>query len=223
VASIINIVVNVGLLDPNRRFIYMKKQPELTAQTKENLMEAFWQIYCNKRIEKVTVKEITVKAGYNRSTFYAYFIDVYDVLEQIENSVLPSHQGLMPHNPTNISTTSLPIDALTKIYEKNKKYYVVLFGDNGDPSFQSKFKNYMKAMVKKHLDTQGVADSFEIDFALEYTLSGMIGVLTYWFRLKTTPPSNKLFELMGDLMHYGIMHRFTAEDDSGMRAKHPVK
>ena len=51
----------------------MKKQPELTAQTKENLMEAFWQIYCEKRIEKVTVKEITAKAGYNRSTFYRVF------------------------------------------------------------------------------------------------------------------------------------------------------
>ena len=67
----------------------MKKQPEITKQTKQNLSDAFWQIYCEKRIEKITVKDITTKAGYNRSTFYEYYTDVYDVLEQIESSVLP--------------------------------------------------------------------------------------------------------------------------------------
>jgi AcrR family transcriptional regulator len=184
----------------------MKKQPELTAQTRENLMEAFWQIYRKNRIEKVTVKEITAKAGYNRSTFYQYFTGVYDVLEQIENAVLPDHQGLMTHNPADISEVSLPIDSLTQIYEKNKKYYVVLFGDNGDPSFQSKFKNYIKAVLKQHLDEEGIPDTFEIEFALEYTLSAMIGVLTYWFRLDAPPSGNKLFELMSELMHHGMMN-----------------
>jgi hypothetical protein len=188
----------------------MKKQPELTAQTKENLMEAFWQIYCETRIEKVTVKDITAKAGYNRSTFYEYFTDVYDILEQIENAVLPSHEGLMPHNPVNTSATALPIDELTKIYEKNKKYYIVLFGENGDPSFQSKFKNYMKTMVKKHLHSEGMAATFEIEFALEYTFSAMIGVLTYWFRLDPPPSTSKLFELMSELIHNGLMHMFAA-------------
>lgn len=37
----------------------MKKQPEITKQTKQNLADAFWQIYCKKRIEKITVKDIT--------------------------------------------------------------------------------------------------------------------------------------------------------------------
>jgi AcrR family transcriptional regulator len=189
----------------------MKKQPELTAQTKENLMEAFWQIYCKTRIEKVTVKDITAKAGYNRTTFYEYFTDVYDVLEQIESAVLPSHEGLMPHNPVHTSATALPIDELTQIYEKNKKYYVVLFGENGDPSFQTKFKNYMKAMVKQHLASEGITATFETEFALEFTLSAMLGVLTFWFRLDSPPSTNKLFELMGELIHNGLTHLFASE------------
>ena len=58
----------------------MKKQPQITAQTKQNLIEAFWSLYCEQRIEKITVKDITNKAGYNRGTFYEYFTDVYAVL-----------------------------------------------------------------------------------------------------------------------------------------------
>ena len=42
----------------------MNKQPEITMQTKRNLMDAFWQLYCKKRIEKITVKEITTRACY---------------------------------------------------------------------------------------------------------------------------------------------------------------
>jgi AcrR family transcriptional regulator len=61
----------------------MNRQPEITAQTRQNLIDAFWSLYCEKRIEKITVKEITIKAGYNRGTFYEYFVDVYDVFETI--------------------------------------------------------------------------------------------------------------------------------------------
>ncbi|QNO15346.1 TetR/AcrR family transcriptional regulator [Alkalicella caledoniensis] len=68
----------------------MNKRTEITAQTKQNLMDAFWNLYCEKRIEKITVKEITNKAGYNRGTFYEYFTDVYNVLDEIENSLIPS-------------------------------------------------------------------------------------------------------------------------------------
>jgi AcrR family transcriptional regulator len=188
----------------------MKKQPELTAQTKENLMESFWQIYCQKRIEQVTVKEITAKAGYNRSTFYEYFTDVYDVLEQIEDSLLPSLQDIPPLSLINASNTPMPIYAFPKMYEKNRKYYVVLFGDNGDPSFQSKIKNHMKAMLKNILSAQGIGDNFEIDITLEYTLSAMIGVMTYWFKMETIPDGDKLFELMDELVRHGVVNKFIA-------------
>jgi AcrR family transcriptional regulator len=185
----------------------MKKQPELTTQTKENLTEAFWQIYCEKGLEKTTVKEITAKAGYNRSTFYEYFIDVYDVLDQIENSLLHGPEDFPPLSLTNNATTQLSIDMFIKMYEKNRKYYIVLLGDNGDPSFQSKIKNNTKAMVKKILITRGVVDDYELDFTLEYMLSAMIGVLSYWFRLEVTPPKDRLLELVYDLINHGVGHK----------------
>jgi AcrR family transcriptional regulator len=189
----------------------MKKQPEVTAQTKENLTEAFWQIYREKGLEKVTVREITAKAGYNRGTFYEYFTDVYDVLEQIENSLLPGPQDLPPLSLDNTSTTPLPIDMFVKMYEKNRKYYVVLLGDNGDSSFQSKIKNNMKGMVKKILVSRGIADDYELDFTLEYMLSAMIGVLSYWFKLEVTPPKDRLLGLMYDLMNHGVTHKLIAQ------------
>lgn len=190
----------------------MKKQPDLTAQTKQNLIDSFWQIYCEKGIEKTTVKEITVKAGYNRSTFYEYFTDVYDVLEQIENSLLPGLQDLPPLRLADSVATQLPIDTFIHMYEKNRKYYIVLLGDKGDSSFQSKLKHSVKDMLKKRFITQGIIDDYELDFTLEYMLSAMIGVLSYWFSLDTIPPRDRLLELMYELTHNGVIHKLMGKN-----------
>jgi AcrR family transcriptional regulator len=189
----------------------MNKQPELTTQTKQNLMDAFWQIYCNKGIEKITVKEISTKAGYNRSTFYEYFTSVHDVLETIENSLLLGLQDLPPLKLADNASTLLPIDTFLNIFEKNRKYYTILLGDNGNSSFQSKIKRAVKDIVKKKLISQGLVDNYELDFTLEYTISAMIGVLNYWFSLDITPPRDKLLELMYELTHNGVARKVIGE------------
>ena len=66
----------------------MNKRPELTEQTKRNLRTAFWSLYAQKPLEKISVREITALAGYNRGTFYLYYQDVYDLLNQIEDELL---------------------------------------------------------------------------------------------------------------------------------------
>ena len=144
----------------------MNKQPEVTAKTKQNLIDSFWKLYCERKIEKISVKEITSKAGYNRGTFYEYFTDVYDVLEQIENSLLPGIDELPPTSMPS-KETGLSINSFVKLYQEYSKYYVVLLGDNGDPSFQSKIKNSIKPMLKQKATLVGIKDDFELDYILE--------------------------------------------------------
>jgi AcrR family transcriptional regulator len=191
-----------------RKGTNMKKQPEITERTRQNLIDAFWQLYCLKRIDNITVKEITDKAGYNRGTFYEYFSDVYDVLEQIEDSLLPNFEELPPRILPS-PELSLPINVFVKMYEKHSKYYVVLLGDNGDPSFQSKMKNRLKPMLLQAFGgTNGAQDDFRLDYTIEYILSAMIGILSYWFRQENRPPINDLISLMYDLlMNDGILNK----------------
>lgn len=66
----------------------MHKSPKITDATRQAFLEAFC-ILCNKKpVGKITIKEITAKAGYNRCTFYQYFHDVYDLLAYIEDEVI---------------------------------------------------------------------------------------------------------------------------------------
>jgi AcrR family transcriptional regulator len=184
----------------------MKKQPEVTAQTRQNLVDAFWTLYCEKRIEKITVKEITQKAGYNRGTFYEYFTDVYDVLEQLEESLIPAIYELPPISIAN-QNMGMPLDMFMTLYEQNSKYYSILLSDKGDPAFASKLKNSTKPVIKQAFLEKYNIDPIEFDFILEFVLSAMIGIMSYWFRKDKILPAEDLVSLMYDLMENGVMKR----------------
>lgn len=186
----------------------MNKQPGITAQTRQNLIDAFWSLYCEKRIEKITVKEVAQKAGYNRGTFYEYFIDVYDVLEQIEQSLIPSIDELPPIAMPD-KNMGMPLDMFMKLYEKNSKYYSVLLGDKGDPAFATKLKNSTKPALKQAFSQNSDLDPIEFDFILEYVLSAMIGIMSYWFRQDKVMPAENLIALMYDLMENGVTKRLS--------------
>jgi len=182
----------------------MRKQPQITAQTKQNLIEAFWSLYREQRIEKITVKDITTKAGYNRGTFYEYFTDVYAVLEDIENSLIPKLEELPP---VSIQSKSLgmPLDSFLELYKQNNQYYSVLLGDKGDPAFASKLKNAIKPnLMNMFADKQGV-NLIELDYIIEYTLSSMIGIMSYWFNQAEPLLDTELFELINRLMEHGVI------------------
>lgn len=46
-----------------------------------------------KEVGKISVKELTQKADVNRSTFYLHYLDIYDMLEQMENEFVETIQG----------------------------------------------------------------------------------------------------------------------------------
>ncbi|MCD7749862.1 MAG: TetR/AcrR family transcriptional regulator [Oscillospiraceae bacterium] len=68
----------------------MKKQPEVTDATREAFVSAFFQLAKRKSIYKITIQEITDLAGYNRTTFYRYFQDVFALVEYAEDRFLES-------------------------------------------------------------------------------------------------------------------------------------
>lgn len=188
----------------------MKKHAEITMQTKKNLIDAFWQIYRTERIEKITVKDITTKAGYNRGTFYEYFKDVYDILEQLENSVLPNlsnHHFGAHHRKKQMTEQEaiLHFNQFSEIYQERSNYYVVLLGDNGDPAFQGKLKNVLRPPLKAYFSEYSDGDDFALEYTVEYILSALIGVLNYGFTREENPSIEKFMQLICHLMFNGVV------------------
>lgn len=133
----------------------MNKQPEVTAITKENLTNAFWSLYKSKRIEKITVKDITGIAGYNRSTFYVYFNDVYSVLEYVEDTLL-NYMKEEVMKDLNFLDDDVVIKKITDLFIEKGEYFNQLLGEDGDPYFAGKLKAMLKPVVYKALPLEAM-------------------------------------------------------------------
>lgn len=53
------------------------------SSTKTKIMESFVRLLSEKQFDKITVREIVTDCGINRNTFYYYFNDIYDLVEEI--------------------------------------------------------------------------------------------------------------------------------------------
>lgn len=63
----------------------MKKQPELTEATRKLIVDSFWELLKELPVNRITVAMVVEKAHVHRSTFYRYYHDVYEILEEIEH------------------------------------------------------------------------------------------------------------------------------------------
>ena len=179
----------------------MKKQPEITAETREKLVEAFWGLYCKKKIEHITIKEITDKAGYHRSTFYEYFVDIYDVLNQLEDSLLVYIEKNVLEKLDNVLNDDL-VENIANVYDVKGEYLSVLLGENGDPLFLNKIKGVMRPVLT---DTFGLSrDYIHTAYIFEFATSGIFAVVTHWYKNGKDLPSQELVGLVRSMVMRGV-------------------
>ena len=179
----------------------MKKQPEITAQTRENLIQAFWSFYCEKKIEHITVKEITDKAGYHRSTFYEYFVDIYDVLNQLEDALLEHIEKSVLARLDGELSDDL-VQHIANIYDEKGEYLSVLLGENGDPNFVNKIKAIMQPAMTTAF---GLSENeIHTSYIFEFASSGILSAVTHWYKNGKNLPSHELADLARSMLMGGV-------------------
>ena len=179
----------------------MKKQPEVTALTRKNLTQAFWSLYCQNKIDNISIKEITDKAGYHRSTFYEYFLDINDVLNQLEDEIL----GEMKERAFqiyNVQSNNDFIQIVTDLYAAQGEYLRVLLSENGDPRFIKKIKAELGSSLMRLFGLP--ENDIHTTYILEFVLSAIMSTITHWYQSEKDPPSSEILILVRSMLINGV-------------------
>lgn len=153
--------------------------------TKENIIEAFWKLYAEKPIEKITIQELMNKAGYHRSVFYVYFKDIYDLLEQEEKNLISTLEQILPEVLSvivNNSAASVEYisDDIYKHFEKNFFKVDILLRNHGDLSFLFKIKKLFKKILQ---DLVYFPDNdYKANLSMEFFINGHLNALLYLYK-----------------------------------------
>ena len=80
-------------------------------KTLQAIEEAFYSLRAEKDLEKIKIKELCEKALINKTTFYTYYTDIFDLSNQIENRFINEKFKVLP------IYTSLDFDIKAVIYD----------------------------------------------------------------------------------------------------------
>ena len=176
----------------------MKKQPQVTEQTRANLRQAFWELYAEKPVEKISVREITDRAGYNRATFYLYYHDVYELLEEIEGTVLGNIERLV--NECLLKGDKLDFSQhmglILRLAQRSRDYTRVLLGPHGDPSFSRRLKEIISPLVDRFFLPAAELDEQARRVVREFYLSGILATIRTWTAEENPMPIEQLIQLV---------------------------
>ncbi len=104
-------------------------------RTKKVLIEALTKLMSEKKINKITVKELTDLADVNRSTFYLYYNDIYDMLEKIETGLFNDFTDAYDKFSEETASYDNLLSFLTYLLEfikTNADMFKILLGHDGD-------------------------------------------------------------------------------------------
>ena len=176
----------------------MNNQPEITNRTRHTFIDAFCLLYSKKPLDKITVQEITKKAGYNRSTFYQYFLDITDLLCCVENELLDyivAKRGSAGKGDNSF------IKDLVDLYETKALYLNALLGDYGSNQFLERI-TALSGVAIPGLD---LPDGHRLKpYLLEYRLSGALSLYRLWLRRGKDLSSEEFISLVAELYQDGI-------------------
>lgn len=151
-------------------------------ETKEKFQQAFFRLYETRKIEAITIKEITDMAGFNRGTFYLYYKNIYDLMQQTEKEILDNFKTRIEANISAFfgDETFNPAAMDDGLQEKYMNITKILNGENGDPRFRHKMKNIVKDAFRKHLKMEHHKQSSKFEYLLEYFIEANMSLFYYW-------------------------------------------
>ncbi len=164
-------------------------------RTKKALRDALLMLLETKTINQISVTELTNLADVNRATFYFYYTDLLDMLQQVQNECYQSFKEIISESPANITTVEGFTLYAERLFDLCKEHETVV---------RFIFKNDMNNQVYKQIQTlmlDSIPNTKEffpktnpVRFSTNFVLNGIVGILMDWMDEGMAIPPRELAE-----------------------------
>lgn len=178
--------------------IKSEKTDRRVKYTKMVIKESFIKLLKQKPISKISIKEICENADINRATFYAHYLNQYDLLNKIENKIVDDvNQSLSNYNFNDSFDMAFEmVEVILEYVRKNSELFNILLNSNGDINFQEEF---IKIISTQHFSSTAENDLLneeDKEYVFRFCASGSIGVIQKWLKDGLKKPSNEISKLI---------------------------
>ncbi len=169
-------------------------------RTKKALRDALFTLLEQKSINEITVTELTTLADVNRATFYFYYTDLIDMLQQIQGEAYNAFKNTINQSNSSIST----IEGFTEYSER-----ILTFCKEHETLFKFIVKNDINNQLYKlvqQLMLTNIPNSKDIfdetnpaRYCSNFVLTAMTGIVIDWMDEGMIIPPHELAECCANI------------------------
>jgi AcrR family transcriptional regulator len=168
-------------------------------KTKKKIGTVLAELLQDKELRDITVQEIADKADVSRTTIYNYYMDVYDIYEQLENTVLTELGLLITEH--GVKETFEVYQVVFDYIRDNPVIFKMVFGPKGPGSL------YMKLLhLVEGLNQMIWSESFGVDMnddrvmcAIRYHSNGTLAIVGGWVMSDFRQPADFVIQILTGL------------------------
>lgn len=161
-------------------------------KTRHGIFNAFIELRAKKPLERISVKELCELANINKSTFYAHYLDIYDLSDKIESEITAQIINEIDIDDLVREPTSLP-KQLAVLYTSRQPLISTIFSSSRTQEMPKKILyTIISKMKEKHPE---LANDDKLKIMLTYSVFGAY----YAFNENRTCSDELVLETLGEL------------------------
>lgn len=177
-------------------------------KTRQQLRRCLSILLKEKKIQDISVRELTEMADLNRGTFYLHYKDVFDLLEKIELELLEElNMALAKHQKDELreKPSRLFIDVFQCV-QNNADMVQILLGENGDLNFSNRVRSVVREKcLEDWMATFHDKKSTLFDAYYSFIVSGCIGLVMYWLQNDLRESPQEMAEIAEQIIRNGML------------------
>jgi len=176
--------------------------------TEEKIQKALFSLLKIRKYNDISIKEICYEAGINRSSFYAHYQDINDLMIKTEQKLSKNIAEIF--NPREMWDEEVFVKLFRFLYE-NRDFYKAYLSTN-EQTFMEKndFINYIGILNKNNLDIKFKSD--ERIYHMAFFAGGLKALSKSWIQTGCKESPEKIAEILTN--EYKVNSKFFSDQRS---------
>jgi AcrR family transcriptional regulator len=180
----------------------MAKEDRRVKKTRQALQQALIELILEKGYEVITVQDVLDRANVGRSTFYAHFYDLEDLLQSEFEVLQAEFEQHMASHPG--GTTIWELSRL--VFQHANAYqqlYKVVVGKESGRIIQASFHRYLSIQIRTRLETDysGIDNGLvTLEILEQHLTSSFMALLSFWLDHGVPYSAEEMAQVYQDLV-----------------------
>jgi AcrR family transcriptional regulator len=184
-----------------------KNSDRRSNRTRKSLQDALISLILEKRYAKVTVQDVIERANVGRSTYYAHFIDINDLL----SSLFDGLREVLDQRLKDCSTSGVDPWEITLLmfqHASDQRWlYKAMIGERGSNVMLAHIKKYFTGVIQEHLNghLSGRKDEMiPLEILTFYIANSFMELITWWLDRDLPYTAERMNNIFQQLVEHGL-------------------